>query len=96
MCAQAQMTNMTAAATGKAIYLLTNDAENAVVALPIEKDGQLCRGTITKTEGAGSNFIDGKTMMKAMPDALASQSALTLAGEVSSRWQLVSIKHDQS
>ncbi|KAI4863361.1 hypothetical protein F4820DRAFT_377951 [Hypoxylon rubiginosum] len=67
-------------ATGKAVYLLTNDANNAVVALPIDEDGALAAGTITPSGGAGSNTIDGTTMKPAQPDALVSQSSLTIAG----------------
>ncbi|OCK76868.1 hypothetical protein K432DRAFT_359600 [Lepidopterella palustris CBS 459.81] len=70
--------NMT---TGRAIYFLTNDAKNAVVALPINADGTVCNGTITPTGGAGSNAIDSNTKAAAAPDALVGQSALTIAGE---------------
>jgi hypothetical protein len=71
------------AVTGKGIYFLTNDAQNAVVALPIAADGSVSKGTITATGGAGSNAIDGSTKLAAAPDALLSQSALTIAGQVS-------------
>ncbi|KAI1370560.1 hypothetical protein F4677DRAFT_350502 [Hypoxylon crocopeplum] len=67
-------------ATGKAVYLLTNDAVNSVVALPIKDDGTLTAGTVTPSGGKGSNSIDGATMKPAGPDALVSQSALTIAG----------------
>lgn len=66
-------------ATGKAIYFLTNDAENAVVALPVAAHGTLSQGTVTATGGAGSNSIDGTTNMSAAPDALVGQSSLTIA-----------------
>ena len=39
-------------AVGRAIYMLTNDAENAVVALPIGADGMLSKGKVMKTRGA--------------------------------------------
>jgi len=67
---------------GKAIYFLTNDAENAVVALPIGADGTLSAGKLAKTGGAGSVAVDedGKP---AAPDALVGQSALTVVGNVS-------------
>ncbi|KAF4471268.1 hypothetical protein FALBO_1815 [Fusarium albosuccineum] len=67
------------ATMGKAIYLLTNDEANGVVALPIRKDGTLSKGRVTMTGGAGSVAVDadGKP---ATPDALISQSALTIAG----------------
>lgn len=75
-----------AAAMGKAIYLLTNDEANGVVALPIGNDGTLSKGRVTMTGGAGSVAVDadGKP---ATPDALISQSALTIAGNVSGTLQ---------
>lgn len=75
-------------ATGKAVYLLTNDANNAVVALPIDEDGTLAAGTVTLSGGKGSNSIDGTTMKPAQPDALVSQSSLAIAGNVSLTFQL--------
>ncbi|KAK9242886.1 hypothetical protein V1506DRAFT_34711 [Lipomyces tetrasporus] len=69
------------APTGKAVYLLTNDAVNAVVAVPIAADGTLSYGTVTGTRGAGSSSISGSTMMPSAPDALLSQNALTIAGQ---------------
>ena len=70
------------ATTGKAIYFLTNDAENAIVALPIDKSGMLSKGTITKTGGKGSVSINGATMQPAVTDVLVSQSPLTVVGSV--------------
>ncbi|ORY17277.1 hypothetical protein BCR34DRAFT_51332 [Clohesyomyces aquaticus] len=67
--------------TGKAVYFITNDAENAVVAMPIKADGTLGDATVTKTGGAGSNSIDGATKKAAVPDALVGQSSLTVAGQ---------------
>ncbi|KAH7070058.1 hypothetical protein FB567DRAFT_539749 [Paraphoma chrysanthemicola] len=67
-------------AVGKAVYFLTNDKENAVVALPIGADGTLSNGTVTNTGGAGSIAIDGATMQPGVPDALVGQSSLTVAG----------------
>jgi hypothetical protein len=66
----------------KAIYMLTNDAKNAVVALPIGADGKLSKGTYIETGGAGSNSVVGSTGELAGPDALVSQSSLTVAGNV--------------
>jgi hypothetical protein len=71
-----------AVAAGKAIYFLTNDQENAVVAVPIAADGTLSAGSLTATGGAGSNSIDGSTGQPAVPDPLVSQSSLTIAGNV--------------
>ncbi|KAF9637190.1 hypothetical protein BFW01_g8086 [Lasiodiplodia theobromae] len=67
-------------ATGRAIYFLTNDANNAVVSIPIAADGTLSEGTVTVTGGAGSNAINGANNMPAAPDALVAQSTLTIAG----------------
>jgi hypothetical protein len=78
-----QQQNAIHPAVGKAIYMLTNDVENAVVALPIGPNGMLSQGKIMKTGGAGSVAVDaaGKP---ATPDALVGQSALTVVGNVSS------------
>lgn len=66
----------------KAIYFLTNDARNAVVALPVGCNGTLSHGSVTETGGKGSNAIDMDTNLPAAPDALVSQSALTISGQV--------------
>ncbi|KAJ6440208.1 3-carboxymuconate cyclase protein [Purpureocillium lavendulum] len=67
-------------AAAKAIYMITNDESNGVVALPVGRDGKLSKGTVTSTQGRGSVALhsDGKP---ATPDALVSQSALTIAGK---------------
>ena len=72
----------TAATAGKAVYFLTNSKSNSVVALRIGQDGTLSPGSLAATGGAGSNSIDGSTGQPAVPDALVSQSALTVAGNV--------------
>lgn len=75
---------------GKALYMISNGAHNSVIALPINSNGLLGQGTSTSTGGSGSNFFtitDNKKEI-AGPDALASQAALTISGNVS---QLVSI-----
>lgn len=66
----------------KAIYFLTNNAQNSVVALPVGCDGTLSRGSVTGTGGKGSNSIDMSTNLPAGPDALSSQSALKVSGQV--------------
>ena len=68
---------------GKAIYFLTNDEDNAVVAVPISANGTLYAGSVTATGGHGSNIIDSATNTSAAPDALAAQSSLTINGKVS-------------
>jgi hypothetical protein len=72
-----------AVTVGKAVYFLTNGAENSVVAIPIGKDGSLSKGSVTKTGGAGSAAVDGTTKKPALPDALVGQSSLTVVGNVS-------------
>lgn len=62
--------------------MITNDASNAVVALPIAADGTLSTGSLTPTKGNGSNSIDSSTNKPAAPDALVSQSSLAIAGNV--------------
>lgn len=62
----------------KALYFLTNNAENAVVAVELDGDGLVTgRSSVTPTLGVGANGIDGATGQPAVPDALFSQSALT-------------------
>lgn len=80
--AQQQEKKKDGAKVGKAIYMITNDAQNAVVAIPIGADGKLSAGKMAKTGGAGSIALgaDGKP---ATPDALVGQSALTVVGHVS-------------
>lgn len=70
------------AAMGKAVYVMTNDEQNGVLALPIKKDGTLSKGQVALTGGAGSIAVDADGN-PATPDALVSQSALTVAGNVS-------------
>jgi hypothetical protein len=69
-------------AGGKAIYMLSNDESNAVLALPICENGLLSAGTLTATGGKGGNGVDGSTKQPAAPDALFSQGSLTVAGNV--------------
>jgi hypothetical protein len=81
-CSNAQQSAVT---VGKAVYFITNGAENSVVALPIGKDGSLSKGSVTKTGGAGSAAVDGATKEPALPDALVGQSSLTVVGTVSQK-----------
>ncbi|CAI6333001.1 unnamed protein product [Periconia digitata] len=65
--------------TGKAVYAITNSANNAVVAIPIMADGTLGNGTLTATMGEGAVSVNA--MGESVPtDALISQSAVTVAG----------------
>lgn len=67
----------------KAVYFLTNDAKNSVVALKVNADGTLSDGSITLTGGSGASGVDGMTNTTAGPDSLFSQSALKAEGNVS-------------
>ncbi|KAL4739207.1 hypothetical protein BDV11DRAFT_170240 [Aspergillus similis] len=64
----------------KAIYLLTNNAENAIVGVPIQKNGLLGDAQATLTGGVGERALqsDGQP---AGPDSLFSQGAVAVAGE---------------
>ena len=66
---------------GKAIYIITNEKDNQVLALPIGAAGMLSQGRLTPTGGAGSNSLDANNQ-PAVPDPLVSQSSLTVAGNV--------------
>ena len=66
---------------GKAVYIITNEKENQVLALPIDKSGILSSGTCIGTGGEGSVAVDASNN-PAVPDALLSQSSLTIAGNV--------------
>jgi hypothetical protein len=68
--------------SAKAIYMISNEQANAVIALPVAANGMVSAGTSTATGGAGANSIDGSTNKPAAPDALVSQSAITIAGHV--------------
>ncbi|KAK4032135.1 hypothetical protein C8A01DRAFT_41419 [Parachaetomium inaequale] len=70
----------TGPAVGRAVYFITNDESNAVVALPIGHDGKLSPGSVTLTDGTGAVALNGNNQ-PATPDALVSQSALTISGD---------------
>ncbi|KAH8595468.1 hypothetical protein B0O99DRAFT_622974 [Bisporella sp. PMI_857] len=63
-----------------AVYLISNAQANSVVSLAIGADGTLSKGSSTSTGGAGSNAVDAANLPET-PDALASQSSLTVAGK---------------
>ncbi|KAI0965061.1 hypothetical protein F4678DRAFT_454058 [Xylaria arbuscula] len=66
---------------GKAIYMISNEKDNAVLALPIGKDGLFAPGTatLTATGGTGMAGVDAEGQ-PAGPDSLFSQSSITIAG----------------
>src|SRR6186713_1722075 len=69
---------------GKAAYFLSNQAQNSVVALHIAADGTLRDGSITATGGAGGAEVNPTTGEPTLPDGLASQGAIRVAGNVRS------------
>jgi hypothetical protein len=75
--------NLTSSAppNAKAIYFLTNAANNSIVALKVGADGTLSDGSITATGGVGMSGVDS-TGAPAAPDSLFSQGALKVAGNV--------------
>lgn len=68
--------------SAKAVYLITNDVQNAIVALTVNADGTLSKGSTTLTGGQGASGIDGAKNATAGPDALFSQSAIKVDGNV--------------
>jgi hypothetical protein len=71
----------TASTNAKAIYFITNAANNSIVALKVASDGTLSDGSITPTGGAGLSGVDS-TGAPAAPDSLFSQGAVKVAGNV--------------
>ncbi|KAI0466082.1 hypothetical protein F4859DRAFT_519431 [Xylaria cf. heliscus] len=68
-------------ANGKAVYMISNEQQNAVLALPIGKDGLFAAGTGTLTATGGSGMTGVKAgNVPAVPDALFSQSSVAIAG----------------
>lgn len=66
----------------KAIYFLSNEIENSVVALKVNRDGTLSPGSVHLTGGKGAAGIDDATNATATRDVLFSQSALKADGNV--------------
>lgn len=67
----------------KAIYFLTNEDSNSVVAIPISLNGTLSGGATIATGGKGGSAVNAATGGANGPDALGSQSALTVVDDVS-------------
>lgn len=74
-------TTPAAEANAKAVYFITNNEENAVVALKVGADGMLLDGSITPTGGKGGSGVDamGVTVPQ---DGLFSQGSIRVEGEV--------------
>ncbi|RDW86100.1 uncharacterized protein DSM5745_02742 [Aspergillus mulundensis] len=64
----------------KAVYLLTNNPENAVIGVPIQRNGLLGHAQVTLTGGIGESGLDNAGV-PAGPDSLFSQGAVAVAGE---------------
>lgn len=75
-------TTASAVKAAKAVYFITNEAKNAVIALKVNADGTLSEGSTTLTGGQGASGIDGAKNSTAAPDALFSQSAVKADGKV--------------
>lgn len=72
-------------ANAKALYFITNAANNSIVALKVAADGTLSDGSTTSTGGAGMSGIDSAGA-PAAPDSLFSQGAVKVAGNVSTHF----------
>ncbi|KAL5340291.1 hypothetical protein BJX70DRAFT_361358 [Aspergillus crustosus] len=64
----------------KALHILRNTAENAVISLPITAKGTLGKGHVALTGGQGDAALNAPNQ-PAGPDALFSQAPLTVAGD---------------
>ena len=75
--------NSSAAASNnaKAIYFMTNAANNSIVALKVNEDGTLSSGSMTATGGSGMSGVDS-TGAPAAPDSLFSQGSVKVSGNV--------------
>ncbi|KAL4966660.1 uncharacterized protein BDV14DRAFT_198781 [Aspergillus stella-maris] len=74
------VSNSSHGGSSKAVYVLTNNPDNAVIGVPIEKDGLLGFGKVASTGGIGQSGVDADGV-PAGPDSLFSQGAVTVAGE---------------
>ena len=81
-------------ANAKAIYFITNAAENSVVALKVARDGTLLDGSITATRGNGMVGVDAKGA-PAGPDGIFSQGALKVSGNVCPFYPTMNPAHKQ-
>ncbi|KAK1837093.1 3-carboxymuconate cyclase [Podospora conica] len=67
----------------RALYFLTNNEDNAVIAAELGPDGLLTgRASSSLTGGLGGSGIDAATNQPAAPDSLFSQSALTVLDDL--------------
>lgn len=64
----------------RAVYFQTNEHNNSIVALKINENGTLSKGSITSTWGEGDSSISNATNMTASPDGLSSQGSVIVVG----------------
>lgn len=68
----------------KTAYFMTNNGNNAIIAIDVADDGTLSQvASTTPTGGLGAATINGMNNMPAGPDALSSQGSLEVSGNVS-------------
>lgn len=58
-----------ASTNARAVYFISNAAQNSIVALKVAADGTLSEGSVTSTGGAGMSGVDDKGAVAA-PDSL--------------------------
>ena len=65
----------------RALYYITNDAQNAVVSLNVADDGSLSEGSMILTGGAGSHALNATGQVSG-GDALYSEGSIKVVGQV--------------
>lgn len=64
----------------RAVYFQTNEVDNAIVGLKVDKNGTLSKGFVTSTGGMGASSINSANNLTASPDGLSSQGSVTVVG----------------
>ena len=67
----------------KALYLISNQSPNSVIALPVDENGLVSAGTETPTGGNGGAFLQADGVTPVPVDALNSQDPVVRSGDVS-------------
>jgi len=74
----------TASPSARAVYFMTNKAENAIVALHVAPNGTIASvGSVANTDGMGGNLVSPTDLTPNGPDALGSQGSVQVSGNVS-------------
>lgn len=65
-------------------FIANNNTQNAVIAIPVGRDGKLLRNgaTVTPTGGLGGSILDMQTLQPFTPDSLNSQNSIVREREV--------------